>query len=795
VKFNFKKIASVIASTVMLSSTVALAAAANYPSPFVQNGVADVAVVYGANAAQTDMLAATDITVSLNSGLVSQAATTGGSATVTGEAKAVETSGQKLYLGDYMNTTKQSFTKTELPTVLADGNIVDTDGVGYDYSLKINVPNTVVKYGRPSSFSSTDAPVLYVDFGTSSQSYSQEIIFPTAVNVTKLADKDITLFGQKFSFSGNPADLTSTKVVLYASANTQFVKSGESATMVVGGTSYTIEVNAVEDATTADITVNGVSQKVVETNSYKVAGLDMYVKNVIYASYAGKLEGVELTAGSAKLTLESGNSVTKGANSVYGTTTTITNSGTKVSKIAISVQPYSLDNAVKYLRTGDAFTDPVFGAFKMTFASYTPAADDTSKDLITLKSDGESKASLKWTNKVGGAYDMDMFVPSNVLVNANGVANVSDLYGATAANLANYLYNATKLGYDTYDVIASTSGAVNESDFFITNNNEFSQIFRVDRIDINNKKVRVKDQASGSSLQEVSLDSNSVGATASLSLADGSSATLTLVANLSGSLSINVSKASPILYTSKGAKIDLTNLADPVLNNQTNKIVMTEETAYNDGTFTNNVAGTLGTTINDTILYKASQGGNDMKVSDPTVGGLVSGDSGSTVGDYNKQWLDTYGSYVVKTGNSNSDSTIDIHYPGTAASLGVYIGELATSVSGGGISNILPITDSEAASVTAKNLVVVGGSCINSVAADLLGGALCGADFETKTGVGAGAFLIETFSRTGGGVATLVAGYNAADTTSAVKYLTTKSVDTTVGSLVKKKAVTFEALA
>ena len=91
------------------------------------------------------------------------------------------------------------------------------------------------------------------------------------------------------------------------------------------------------------------------------------------------------------------------------------------------------------------------------------------------------------------------------------------------------------------------------------------------------------------------------------------------------------------------------------------------------------------------------------------------------------------------------------------------------------------VDDSEVASVAGKNLVVVGGSCINSVAADLLGGALCGANFEQKTGAGSGSFVIQTFSRSGGKVATLVAGYNAADTTNAAKYLTTQSVDTTVG--------------
>jgi len=91
------------------------------------------------------------------------------------------------------------------------------------------------------------------------------------------------------------------------------------------------------------------------------------------------------------------------------------------------------------------------------------------------------------------------------------------------------------------------------------------------------------------------------------------------------------------------------------------------------------------------------------------------------------------------------------------------------------------VSDAEAASVSTKNLIVVGGSCVNSVAAELLGGALCGANFEQKTTAGAGSFVIETFSRAGGKVATLVAGYNAADTSNAAKYLTTQSVDTTAG--------------
>ena len=100
----------------------------------------------------------------------------------------------------------------------------------------------------------------------------------------------------------------------------------------------------------------------------------------------------------------------------------------------------------------------------------------------------------------------------------------------------------------------------------------------------------------------------------------------------------------------------------------------------------------------------------------------------------------------------------------------------------------VPILDSEASSASTKNWIVVGGSCVNSVAAELLGVTYptCGADWTTKTEVGAGEYLIETFAQgTGSKIATLVAGFNAGDTTNAATYLRTqtgdKAIDTTVG--------------
>ena len=93
------------------------------------------------------------------------------------------------------------------------------------------------------------------------------------------------------------------------------------------------------------------------------------------------------------------------------------------------------------------------------------------------------------------------------------------------------------------------------------------------------------------------------------------------------------------------------------------------------------------------------------------------------------------------------------------------------------------VTDSEVSSVSSKNLIVIGGSCINSVAANLVGGAKCSADWTTATDVGTGEFLIQSFgdAYTTDRIALLVAGYEVEDTKNAVMYLKTKVVDTTAG--------------
>src|SRR3989338_1558146 len=118
--FNFRKISAIGASALMVGMTAGLAAAANYPAPFVVGGNADVAVVYGTGAGVSvlDAVEAGNVQSNLQSYLTG---TSGGtSASTSGEIVSLDTSSTRIWLNTSLNTAKSTLTKTDLPTVLAD---------------------------------------------------------------------------------------------------------------------------------------------------------------------------------------------------------------------------------------------------------------------------------------------------------------------------------------------------------------------------------------------------------------------------------------------------------------------------------------------------------------------------------------------------------------------------------------------------------------------------------------------------------------------------------------------------
>jgi hypothetical protein len=164
---------------------------------------------------------------------------------------------------------------------------------------------------------------------------------------------------------------------------------------------------------------------------------------------------------------------------------------------------------------------------------------------------------------------------------------------------------------------------------------------------------------------------------------------------------------------------------------------------------------------------------------------LSDGSSGFEIGDSEVDQYFMYSALATEVlyDYGDDEDSVEIVYHGSESAAQLFITAPEVTVTTGDVAGVMVVKDSEVSSVSDKNLIVVGGSCINSVAASLVGGTLCGDAFTSATGVGSGQFVIESMTspEDSSKIALLVAGYSAADTQAASSYLRTQDVDTTVG--------------
>lgn len=161
--------------------------------------------------------------------------------------------------------------------------------------------------------------------------------------------------------------------------------------------------------------------------------------------------------------------------------------------------------------------------------------------------------------------------------------------------------------------------------------------------------------------------------------------------------------------------------------------------------------------------------------------------NGINIGTEDNDVMDHYGMIVETPENNGDDDEVVIQIPTDKVEAQISIvGEGSKVIDTNATMPTLPtgtdyvFKDTSVSSVKDKNLIVVGGTCINAVARTLLGtGTLCGEDFTEETGVSAGQALVQVFQNpyAEDKVAILVAGYNAEDTTAAIN----KIADGTIG--------------
>lgn len=155
--------------------------------------------------------------------------------------------------------------------------------------------------------------------------------------------------------------------------------------------------------------------------------------------------------------------------------------------------------------------------------------------------------------------------------------------------------------------------------------------------------------------------------------------------------------------------------------------------------------------------------------SDPEVRGAISG--GLTLltpeGKTNVAYgYTSMGTFLTHDTPSGDPQELTLKYPEKQRLPQVYVTSGATTSStaaGGDLTAVAVVDatklDSEVASLTAQNVIAVGGPCVNTVAAEMLGNPA-----DCTTGFAPGKARVKLFEHANGKVAMLVAGYSGADT-------------------------------
>ena len=381
-RFNFKKIAAIGTSILLTGMTMGLAAASSYPGQFTAG---NTAVVYGANADPLDATQAQSIQASLG--------TTGGNVSLSGEIVPLDGgTSSRIWLNTSLTTAKSIFTKTDLPTVLADstfsGDVSSTVTqqitLGAGSSAGGDNSGKVIFSAQPTS---SNDPSVGVSIGTSSYPlYNATVNFGTAINFTNSDSQGQTLklFGKDYVVSSDSS--ASNGLVLFQSAQTITLTQGgtsgsDSATVTINGASHTITlINA--GSNSAIISVDGTSQTVNTGSSRTINGVSIAVTSVQSSTAGGNT--VTVLVGANKLTFLNGQQVTQGDSNTAILGTKVYFGGTIDAMTSLTVSVYEPSVSDDWIGSGKTFVDPVFGSFGISNEGLSSPLDDSSRDTIKI---------------------------------------------------------------------------------------------------------------------------------------------------------------------------------------------------------------------------------------------------------------------------------------------------------------------------------------------------------------------------------------------------------------------------
>ncbi len=813
VKKVIKRIIALGAGATMLGATMLGAMAADlgeYPSPFVKNGMFDGSLVVGDAAAAEveDVVGAVDIAASLQYSTKTEVSTTATTSTTVSDGIAVERGSDKLYpmvkdINDIFDTTLDD---SEFPVMLAEQTFDESEGnydntVDYDQELHLSPQNNT---GRIIIYQDDDdAPeakdYLFLDDASTTLLYNFTLDFDSAVDydnsTSALAKSDLlgstlNMFGQDYTISN--VQLSSNRINelhFIVGDVTIWLTQDQTITKIVEGVSHEITVVDVSDVDSSTdiscgVSVDGDVVWIDKDDTETINGVTIGVTDA--KAVHAQLQDVdicELSIGANELKLKSGKEIEMNGADVDGSKVYYDHSTSEsyggLDAIHITYRPKD----EMFLAEGDSWVDPVFGAFKMTYAGlvgdYAEINFERSGDRVTLtfpNNDGkEVEMDFQWkTNRLISGRDTDEYLlfESQAL---SGLTSLEDIEGHKLA--------VTTSGEEVHileiqDVDLGTSGARggtgDEKDTIDFKDETYGKTYD----DVEWITADTLDLGTIGTITLTDLGTHGLTAT-NIDMGDDTLGTMFVLGDHSVRIwGMNESNGGATETLIAGTTAALAADTDNVLSNASlvniSKIAIVED---NDDREIGGVS-----TINVSFAYDATNKEIDMAAPGIAGGNVQEGEK-TQITSGTSTWYDedasnnddkwTMTEYGTKIRHDAQDlGYVTIHVPDKQAYGKVFVSPVAATVSSTSADGTTYVVNkinvgaaklaSEIADYTAENLIVVGGPCVNPIAAKLMGSdaPLCG----EASGLEEGKAVIRMYETGAGKVAIMVAGWSALDT-------------------------------
>ncbi len=722
-KKAIKRIVALGTGATMLGATilgaVATADLANYPAPFIEGGMYNAIAVVGDDSSAEDSIGVSDVLV----GLQGQASTTTATTQIDGDAYKIAKSSNELNLNEQLSSILSAVTKDEL-NALADGSVVNSQGT-FTYNQYVELPDAQVVYDVDTYQS--DDPALYLKFADGANAYKYKLTFPTALEsdiddttLSDLVDKKITMLGKEFTIID--ADNSTGAIEMMAGAVQDVLTEEESKTYTVDGIDYNVEVLTITSVAPLKVKfmVNGETTTSIEAGETARLGdgTEIGVREIL-PNKAGYLDMVELYLGAEKVTLK--DEGFDGSGSLEVGTDTISDVTVEISG---STSAATISKIEVYWEAAEDYFVPVGSKLSDELES------DYKDNLFLRNLDFEfidvDFGSTEEVRLDGGSDEMKLRVPTRT-------GGDLDFYA--------FYYNGSNmtLGRNADRALITSDSAsenITRNDQFILNTDVYSHLMEVSRID--SDKVTFRNVGTGQTF-EVSTSSS-----AGEFYLDG----YQYVFSVHGTDSITMDNGlNNTIYTPSESYVTVST--DGI----NGTVTFTEEDT------------TYGETITIDVIYDSSEIQCDTP-SSATGLTLKSWDSKDNYEDGYTAW----GTHVAQD-TDQDDNPVTITYPVEQAIADVYIASGVITTTPGGetpgetIDVGSAMLDIEVADWKAQNVIVVGGPCVNRVAAGLMGFEY--PSNECADGFEEGKAWIKLFEGLEGqedNVALLIAGYSSADT-------------------------------